>query len=71
MKPLFDGRDVDAGSAEQDGELARATGLADHRVGGAAALLDEVGADPADVVAERVRGQEPVDGHDRHTCSRA
>ena len=61
------GRDVDAGCAEQDGEAGLATGLPDHRVGGAAALLDEVRADPADVVlARRLGGEQPVDGHDRH-----
>src|SRR4051794_3608974 len=62
------GGDVHAGRAEQDRQAGLAAGLADHRVGGAAALLDEVRADPADVVLTRgLRGEEPVDGHDRHT----
>ena len=60
-------RDVHAGRTEQDGEAALTTGLPDHRVGGSAALLDEVRADPADVVLARcLRGEQPVDRHDRH-----
>ena len=46
--------DVDARGAEQDRQVAVATGLADHRLRRPPALLHEVRADPADVgVAER------------------
>ena len=60
-------RHVHARRAEQDGEAALTTGLPDHRVRRPAALLHEVRADPADVVLTRcLRGQQPVDRHDRH-----
>ena len=60
-------RDVHARCSEQDGELALAAGLPDHRIGRTTTLFDEVGADPSDVVLARRLGREQsIDRHDRH-----